>query len=296
MCENMKTIFQTDFKDIPLFRRGKVRDVYDLGDMLLFVATDRISAFDVIMNEPIAGKGEILTKISNFWFDNTKHIVNNHFITTNVNNYPAVCRKYENELKGRSMLVRKSKPIMLECVVRGYVAGSGWKEYKNSGTICGIKLQEGLNEYQKLPHPIFTPSTKAEEGHDENITFEEATKIVGKEIAEKVKNYSIELYNYAYNFMYDRYIIIADTKFEFGINDYGEIILIDEVLTPDSSRFWMLDDYNQGKKPMNFDKQILRDYLESIKWNKQPPPPIVPKEVIEKTFEKYQFALNAITK
>jgi len=302
----MNTIFETNFEDIKLFRRGKVRDVYDLDDKLLFVATDRISAFDVIMNETIPNKGKILTEISKFWFNNTKHIIKNHLISTTVTDYPTVCQKYENELKGRSMLVEKSKPIMLECVVRGYVAGSGWKEYQNNGTICGVEIPKNLKEYEKLPEPIFTPSTKAEVGHDENINFEEACKIIGKEIAEKVKKYSLDLYNFAYEFLYCKGIILADTKFEFGItktvgdisdnasNSIGEIILIDEALTPDSSRFWLLSDYESGKTPVNFDKQVLRDYLEKTNWNKQFPPPTLPDSIIEKTLEKYNFALEKI--
>jgi phosphoribosylaminoimidazole-succinocarboxamide synthase len=267
----MKTVYQTNFNDIPLFRRGKVRDVYDLGDKLLFVATDRVSAFDVIMNEPIGGKGAILTEISKFWFENTQHIVKNHLISTDINDYPEICKQYFDDLEFRSMLVRKSKPIMLECVVRGYIAGSGWKEYQQTGEICGIKLKEGLSEFQKLESPIFTPSTKAEIGHDENIDFSKAGQIIGSTIAEKVKEYSIELYNFAYNHLLKKGIILADTKFEFGIDSNNEIVLIDEVLTPDSSRFWLLSDYESGKIPINFDKQILRDYLEKINWNKQPP-------------------------
>ena len=290
----MKTIFETEFKDIPLFRRGKVRDVYDLDDKLLFVATDRISAFDVIMNEPIPSKGSILTKISNFWFQNTKHIINNHLISTNVEDYPIVCKKYFDDLQNRSMLVSKSKPIMLECVVRGYIAGSGWKEYKKNGTICGIKIPAGLVEFQKLPEPIFTPSTKAEIGHDENIDFENACKIVGKEIANKIKQYSLDLYNFAYNYLYKKGIILADTKFEFGINSNDEIILIDEALTPDSSRFWLLSDYESGKEPVNFDKQILRDYLEGTNWNKKVPAPKLPVSIIERTLDKYNYALELI--
>ncbi|MGI6369287.1 MAG: phosphoribosylaminoimidazolesuccinocarboxamide synthase [Ignavibacteria bacterium] len=290
----MATIFETNFEDIKLFRRGKVRDVYDLDDKLLFVASDRISAFDVIMNEAIPKKGEILTEISQFWFEKTKHILPNHFISSDIADYPEICKKYEAELTKRSMLVEKSKPILLECVVRGYVAGSGWKEYKKQGTICGVQLPAGLLEYQKLSEPIFTPSTKAEVGHDENINFAEACSIVGKEIAEKVRDYSLKLYNFAYEYLYKRGIILADTKFEFGLNNDDEIILIDEALTPDSSRFWLLDDYSVGKAQMNFDKQVLRDYLESTNWNKKAPAPELPVEIIQKTLEKYKFALKAI--
>lgn len=290
----MATVFETNFEDIKLFRRGKVRDVYDLDDKLLFVASDRISAFDVIMNEAIPKKGEILTEISQFWFEKTKHILPNHFISSNIEDYPDICKKYEAELTKRSMLVKKSKPILLECVVRGYIAGSGWKEYKKQGTICGVQLPAGLLEYQKLSEPIFTPSTKAEVGHDENISFIEACSIVGKEIAEKVRDYSLKLYNFAYEYLYKRGIILADTKFEFGLNNNDEIILIDEALTPDSSRFWLLDDYSVGRAQMNFDKQVLRDYLESTNWNKKAPAPKLPEEIIQKTLEKYKFALKAI--
>ena len=246
------------------------------------------------MNEPIPTKGEILTKISKFWFEKTRHIIKNHFISTDINDFPEICKKYEKELKGRAMLVKKSKPIMLECVVRGYVAGSGWKEYKKQGTICGIKLPSGLKEYGKLSEPIFTPSTKAEVGHDENIGFDAAVKIVGEEIANKLRKYSLELYNFAYNYLYQRGIILADTKFEFGLDENNEIILIDEALTPDSSRFWLLENYNAGKVEMNFDKQVLRDYLETTSWNKQAPAPTLPDEIINKTIDKYKFALKAI--
>ena len=291
----MNTVFETNFEDIKLFRRGKVRDVYEVDNKLIFVASDRISAFDVIMNEPIPGKGKILTEISKFWFDKTKHILPNHFISSNVHEFPEVCDKYIHELSGRSMLVEKSNPIMLECVVRGYIAGSGWKEYKKNKSICGVELPGGLLEYQKLPTPIFTPSTKAEVGHDENISFEQACEIVGSELAETLRTYSLELYNFAYDYLYSKGIILADTKFEFGINSNGEVILIDEALTPDSSRFWLLEDYKAGKPQMNFDKQVLRDYLESTNWNKQAPPPKLPEDIINKTLEKYEFIANAIS-
>lgn len=291
----MNAVFETNFEDIKLFRRGKVRDVYEVDNKLIFVASDRISAFDVIMNEPIPGKGKILTEISKFWFDKTKHILPNHFISSNVHEFPEVCDKYIHELSGRSMLVEKSNPIMLECVVRGYIAGSGWKEYKKNKSICGVELPDELLEYQKLPTPIFTPSTKAEVGHDENISFEQACKIVGSELAETLRTYSLELYNFAYDYLYSKGIILADTKFEFGINSNGEVILIDEALTPDSSRFWLLEDYKAGKPQMNFDKQVLRDYLESTNWNKQAPPPKLPEDIINKTLEKYEFIANAIS-
>ncbi len=290
----MDAVFETHFEDIKLFRRGKVRDVYEIDNKLIFVASDRISAFDVIMNEPVAGKGKILTKVSSFWFNKTNHILPNHFISDKIEDFPEVCHKYINELSGRAMLVKKSTPIMLECVVRGYIAGSGWKEYKKNNSICGVELPAGLLEYQKLPEPIFTPSTKAEFGHDENINFEQACEIVEKNICEKVREYSLSLYNFAYDYLYLRGIILADTKFEFGFNSNNEIILIDEALTPDSSRFWLLDDYEAGKSQVNFDKQVLRDYLESIQWNKQPPPPSLPKDIISKTLEKYNFIDKAL--
>lgn len=289
----MEALLECNFKDLKLFRRGKVRDVYECGDTLLFVATDRISAFDVIMNEGVPDKGKILTQISKFWFENTTHIVDNHFITTEVKNYlPDLISTIVND--GRAMLVKKTQPIMLECVVRGYIAGSGWKEYQRTGSICGNALPAGLKEYGKLPEPIFTPSTKAESGHDENIDFTTACGIVGNETAERLRELSFAIYNFGYDLLYKRGIILADTKFEFGINERGEIILIDEVMTPDSSRFWLLSDYEQGKTPVQFDKQVLRDYLESIGWDKQPPPPTLPQAIIDKTLEKYQFALSAI--
>lgn len=288
-------MIQTDFPSLKLFRRGKVRDVYDLGTTLLMVATDRISAFDVVMAQPIPRKGSILTHISLFWFAQTRHIVRNHLITANVDEYPPECRPYADELRGRSMLVEKTVPLAIECVVRGYVAGSGWKEYKASETICGIKLPSGLQESSRLETPIFTPATKAETGHDENISFEEASKIVGAETAKKVRELSVQLYEFAAKYAAERGIILADTKFEFGVASGGEIILIDEALTPDSSRFWLKDEWQAGRAQMNFDKQILRDYLETLDWNKQYPPPHLPNEILEKTAAKYQEALERLT-
>ena len=289
-------LFSTNFDDIPLFRRGKVRDVYDLNESLLFVASDRVSAFDVVMKQPIPHKGSILNNISRFWFENTKHIVPNHLITTDIAHYPPECHKYEKELTDRSMLVKKTKPIMLECIVRGYIAGSGWKEYQQSNAICGIPLPDGLKEFAKLPQPIFTPSTKAEEGHDENINYEKTCEIVGKDITEKISKYSIELYNFAHDHLFKKNIILADTKFEFGLDENNNILLIDEALTPDSSRFWLLNNETSCNKPYNFDKQYLRDWLESINWNKQPPPPDIPSEIIQKTMERYEFAAASIIK
>lgn len=291
----MEKILKTNFPKLNLKNRGKVRDIYDLGDVLLFVATDRISAFDVVMHEPIPFKGIILTQISKFWLLNTKHIVPNHFITDNVEEYPDECKEYSEVLRGRSMLVRKCKPLPIEAIVRGYIAGSGWKEYQKNGTICGIPLPKGLVEFQKLPEPIFTPSTKAEVGHDENVDFEYAKNILGTELAEQVREISLSLFNFASNFLESRNLILADTKFEFGIDDNGNLMLIDEVLTPDSSRFWLKEDYAPGKPQYNFDKQVLRDYLESLNWNKVPPPPHLPESVIEKIVEKYKEAYQRIT-
>lgn len=291
----MNALFQTDFPTLKLFRRGKVRDVYDLGQYLLIVASDRISAFDVIMNEPVAGKGAILTKLSTFWFSQTKDIVENHIISTNVDDYPAEVQQYRSQLEGRSMLTVKTNPLPIECVVRGYLAGSGWKEYQQSQTVCGITLPGGLVESSQLPEPIFTPATKAEEGHDENISFEQAVEIVGIETATKVRELSIALYSFARNYAATRGIILADTKFEFGIKDNGSIILIDEALTPDSSRYWLASEYQPGKPQMNFDKQVLRDWLETQTWNKQPPPPTLPDDIISKTLEKYSTCLTLLT-
>jgi phosphoribosylaminoimidazole-succinocarboxamide synthase len=292
----METLLNTNYLDIKLFRSGKVRDVYEIEDMLLIVATDRISAFDVIMSQPIPDKGSILSKISSFWFENTRFIIPNHFITNNIDEYPQILKKYSSELENRSMLVRRCNPLPLECIVRGYVAGSGWKEYKRSQTICGIPLPDSLLEHSKLPEPIFTPSTKAEEGHDENISFEDAIDIVGSEIANQLRDVSIALYKFASEYLESVGLILADTKFEFGKIPDGGIILIDEALTPDSSRFWLKADYAPGKPIVQFDKQPLRDYLESIEWNKQPPPPILPKVIIESTTERYKEAAKLILK
>lgn len=291
----MSVIYETDFKGIKLQRRGKVRDVYDLGDKLLIVATDRISAFDVIMRQPVPDKGKILSQISKFWFEKTAHIISNHLISTNLHEYPEILLLYKNSLKSRSMLVKKARPFPVECVVRGYLAGSGWKEYLQNHSVCGIALPEGLEQYGKLPDAIFTPATKAEHGHDENITFEQTAEIIGHDDAEFLKDISIKLYSFAHEYLWDRGIILADTKFEFGRTDSGEIILIDEALTPDSSRFWLKESWAPGKEQYNFDKQILRDYLESIAWDKTPPPPELPKEILYFTLEKYVQAYELIT-
>ncbi len=288
-------LFMSDFPTLTLFRRGKVRDVYDLGDALLMVASDRISAFDVVMDTPIAGKGEILTSVSLFWFSVTRSIVRNHLISSHVVDYPAECLPYSDQLVGRSMLVRKTTPLPIECVVRGYLAGSGWKEYSVSRTVCGIALPDGLMESSKLPEPIFTPATKAETGHDENISFEEAEKICGAGLAEQAREISLKLYQFASEYAAARNIILADTKFEFGTLPNGELILIDEALTPDSSRYWLAEEYQPGKTQMNFDKQVLRDYLETLDWNKQPPPPPLPDEIVVKVKQKYQEAYDRLT-
>lgn len=284
-------------EELNLFRKGKVREVYDLGDKMLFVVSDRISAFDVIMDQTVPGKGSILTAISEYWFSNTKQIIPNHFITSDVNDYPKdlIDSKHNDMLTGRSMLVGKAEPLAVEFVVRGYLAGSGWKEYKQNQTVCGIELPAGLQEFSKLPEPIFTPATKAETGHDENITFEQSAEIIGQDTAEYLKRISIELYNFAHNELESKGIILADTKFEFGKLNNGEYILIDEALTPDSSRFWLKSHYAPGIPQMNFDKQVLRDYLESIPWNKQYPPPVLPDDIIRKTLDKYIQAYEMIT-
>jgi phosphoribosylaminoimidazole-succinocarboxamide synthase len=288
---NITTIRETNFPGLKLMNRGKVRDIYDFDDRLLIVATDRVSAFDVVMDDPIPDKGRILTSISNFWFEHLKKFVDNHIISTDPNDFPDACRPYLQELAGRSVLVKKATPLEVECIVRGYIAGSGWKEYQEKGTVCEIQLPAGLVESQKLPVPIFTPSTKAQQGlHDENISFVEASEILGDKLAEKVREISIELYQAACQYAESKGIIIADTKFEFGIIE-SKIFLIDEVLTPDSSRFWPMDQYKPGEPQPSFDKQYLRDYLDGLRWNKQPPPPKLPPEVIAITRKKYLEAL-----
>ncbi|MEW6144730.1 MAG: phosphoribosylaminoimidazolesuccinocarboxamide synthase [Thermodesulfobacteriota bacterium] len=295
--ENM-IVMRTDFEGVGPPRRGKVRDIYDLGDKLLLVASDRISAFDVVLPEGIPGKGKVLNTISKYWFGQTEDIVQNHLISTDVDDYPEEFRKYREVLRGRSMLVRKTKPLPVECIVRGYVAGSGWKEYKKKNSICGIPLPPGLPESSKLETPIFTPSTKAEEGtHDENISFERAAELLGRELTERVRDVSIALYSRARDIAEKKGIIIADTKFEFGIDEKtGELILIDEALTPDSSRFWPRDEYKPGGPQKSFDKQFVRDYLESLDWDKRPPAPALPPEIVRKTSEKYKEALERLTK
>jgi len=291
----VRAVCETDFSDIRLLKRGKVRDVYDLGDKLLMIATDRISAFDVVMPDPIPDKGKILSKISLFWFDAIKSLVKNHVISNNVSEYPTECRKYSEELDGRSMLVKKAETLPIECVVRGYLSGSGWSSYLEHGEVCGIRLPKGLKESDQLPEPVFTPSTKEEVGtHDINIDFDETVKRIGRKLAERVKELSIEIYKRGTKLAAQKGIIIADTKFEFGIVD-NEIIIIDEVMTPDSSRFWPKDSYKPGGPQLSFDKQYLRDYLISIKWNRKPPAPSLPKDVIENTRNKYLEALKRLT-
>ena len=287
-------LLHTDFPSLPLHASGKVRDVYRLDGQLLFVATDRISAFDYVLASGIPHKGKVLTQLSLFWFDFLKNIVPNHVVTTNVDQYPAPVRQYRDQLVGRSMVVVNAEMFPVECVVRGYVSGSAWKEYKQSGAVCGIKLPVGLKESDKLPEPIFTPATKAASGHDENIPFSEMVKLVGHEDAEKLRDYTLRIYKAASEYAATKGIIIADTKFEFGRSAAG-IILADEVLTPDSSRFWPADKYQPGRAQDSFDKQYVRDYLESIQWNKQPPAPGLPPEVAQRTSEKYLEAYRLLT-
>jgi phosphoribosylaminoimidazole-succinocarboxamide synthase len=288
-----KALFQTDIKEVPLLKRGKVRDIYDLGDRLLIVATDRISAFDVVLPTPIPDKGKILTLMTLFWLDFLKDIVESHLITAYIEEYPEILKPYKEILHQRSMIVKKAKVIPVECIVRGYITGSAMKEYQKTGKVCGIKLPEGLKEADKLPEPIFTPSTKAEEGHDINITFDELINIVGKEVAETLRELSLKLYTKASNYAESKGIIIADTKFEFGFYE-GKIILIDEVLTPDSSRFWPKDEYEPGKPQKSFDKQFIRDWLSSLSWEENAPPTI-PPDIVEKTRAKYFEALYRLT-
>jgi len=290
-----EVILNTNFPNLILYAKGKVRDIYEVGDYLLLVSTDRISAFDVIMNQGIPYKGMVLTKISEFWFNFTKDIIPNHFITTDVNKYPVECKEYSDVLRNRSMLIKKAKVVPIECIVRGYITGSGWKDYKRTGEISGIKLTDGLQESEKFPEPLFTPSTKAEIGeHDENISAEQAMQIVDKNTFNAVKEATINIYKKASDYALTKGIIIADTKFEFGKID-DRIILVDEVLTPDSSRFWPLDKYEKGRGQESYDKQFVRDYLISIKFNMQPPPPPLPLDIISKTSEKYLDIYKKLT-
>jgi phosphoribosylaminoimidazole-succinocarboxamide synthase len=289
-------LYQTDLKGLKLVNRGKVRDLYDLGEYLLIVATDRISAFDVIMPNPIPGKGEILTKLSEFWFRKMADIIGNHLVTTDVDKFPSECRPHRDVLKGRSMLVKKAKPLPVECIVRGYISGSAWKDYTSGKLVSGIRLPAGLKESSRLPEPIFTPSTKAPEGvHDMPISRAEMARIIGKELTDRIIEVSLAIYKRADAVANSVGIIIADTKMEFGMMG-GELILIDEVLTPDSSRFWPRDDYAEGRGQRSYDKQFLRDYLLSLKGDQKPPAPELPADIIEKTRQKYEEALHRFTR
>lgn len=289
-----EAIFETEFPNLHFLKRGKVRDIYDLGEHLLIVATDRLSAFDVVMPQPIPGKGIVLTQISNYWFNMMKDVIPNHLIETRVERFPEACHQYADALRDRSVVVNKAHPLPIECVARGYLSGSGWNEYRETGSVCGVRLPAGLFESSKLPEPIFTPATKAETGHDENISYTEASALVGEETAERVRGTTLEIYKRAVAIAERKGIIVADTKMEFGYFN-GELILIDELLTPDSSRFWPTDRYMPGRAQESFDKQYVRDYLLSIRFNKRPPGPTLPAEVIRNTSELYQAARSRIT-
>lgn len=293
---NTSSLYSSSGIGLPLFRRGKVRDVYAPNNQhLLIIACDRISAFDHVLPDPVPGKGRILTQMSNFWFEKTTHIVPNHLLSVNPGKNCCPEVDWDNpKLDGRTVLVRKTQPLPIEAIVRGYITGSGWKEYCRTGSVCDIRLPEGLTESEKLPQPIFTPSTKAESGHDENISFAEASALVGENIAMLLQEISLKLYTFAAEYALTRGIIIADTKFEFGLTDDGQLLLIDEALTPDSSRFWPAEDYVAGQPQASFDKQYVRDYLEAIAWDKEPPVPGLPEEVISKTYEKYLEGLRRL--
>ena len=291
----MVSIPKTQFDDLSLVRQGKVRDIFDTGEFLLMVTTDRLSAFDVVLPDIIPDKGKVLNQISVFWFKQMESIVKNHIITTNVNEYPEGFKQHSDALNKRSMLVKKAEPLPVECIVRGYITGSGWSSYQKEGHVCGIKLPEGLKESDKLAHPLFTPSSKAEIGdHDINISFDEAVKLVGSDTASKLKDLSLEIYNKGAEYALTKGIIIADTKFEFGLLD-GEIILIDEILTPDSSRFWPLNEYEPGRSQNSFDKQYVRDWLIESGWDKNPPGPKLPQEVIDTVSETYKEIYTRLT-
>lgn len=290
-----EAVYETRCEGLKLLKRGKVRDMYDLGDSLLMVATDRLSAFDVVMPDPIPDKGKILTRISLFWFEVMQDLVDNHVITGDAADFPASCRPYARQLAGRSIQVQKTRPLPIECVVRGYLSGSGWESYQRSGQVCGIQLPEGLTESDRLPEPIFTPSTKEDQGsHDVNIDFDRAADLVGASVARRVRDLSLALYRHGAELAASKGIIIADTKFEFGLQD-EKIILIDEILTPDSSRFWPRAAYEPGRPQQSFDKQYFRDYLTAIGFNKQPPGPQLPEHVIEQTRSRYLDALRLLT-
>jgi phosphoribosylaminoimidazole-succinocarboxamide synthase len=287
-------LLQTDLGDLPLRARGKVRDVYTVDDRMLIVATDRISAFDYVLATGIPDKGRVLTQLSIFWFDFLKSVTPTHFLTANVDEYPKELQAYRSQLEGRSMLVHRAEMIEIECVARGYLSGSGWKEYRERGTVCGIALPAGLRESDALPEPIFTPAAKAHSGHDENITFAHMVSLIGEELAGRLRDLTIEIYSSGARYALTKGIILADTKFEFGFVN-GELVLADEVLTPDSSRFWLAESYAPGGAQLSFDKQFVRDYLESIHWNKQPPAPGLPDDVAEKTAEKYRDAYRILS-
>ncbi len=290
----MKIVLKTDFPDIRLLKRGKVRDIYEHDELLLLVATDRISAFDVVLPSGIPEKGRVLTQLSIYWFKQMEDIIPNHLVAIDIKDFPKSMHKYAEVLEGRSMLVRKTKPVNIECVVRGYITGSGWKEYKETQSVCGIKLPAGLTESSKLTEPIFTPATKEEHGHDINISFTEAEKRIGKALSEKLRDISLKIYKKAQEIAEKRGIIIADTKFEFGHYN-GKLIIIDELLTPDSSRFWSMKDYKPGTKQDSFDKQIVRDYLLTLDWDKTFPGPTLPDDIIEKTAKRYKEIYEIIT-
>jgi len=285
----MEVITDTDFLGMPLFRRGKVRDIYEVGDLLLIISTDRISAFDVIMDQGIPGKGRVLNELAAFWLDKTRDIIDNHLVTTDMGELPADLQPFKDDLQGRSMLVRKAEPLPVECVVRGYLAGSGWKDYQRNCSICGIPLPSGLRQADRLPEPLFTPSTKAEVGeHDENVTFKSIADVIGEELARRIERVSLELFERGTEIADTRNVILADTKYEFGMFE-GRMILIDEVFTPDSSRFWPKDSWEPGHDQENLDKQVLRDWLETLDWDKKPPPPKIPGDIIDQVAERYAY-------
>lgn len=290
----MEVLMETNLKDLRLLRRGKVRDIYELDGYLLIIATDRVSAFDVVLPTGIPEKGKVLTELSIYWFNQMKDIIENHVVAVEVRDYPEILHRYRDILDGRSMLVKKAKPLSVECIVRGYLSGSGWKEYKEKGTVCGIRIPEGLVESSRLDDPIFTPSTKVDVGHDINITFDEVEGMVGSHLAERLRDISIRVYRRAREVAEGKGVIIADTKMEFGLY-HDRLILIDELLTPDSSRFWLMKDYQPGKGQDSFDKQIIRDYLVGLGWDKRPPAPPLPGEIVEKTAARYREILEVLT-
>lgn len=291
---NYDVLLETDFGGIEPVARGKVRDIYDAGENLIMVTTDRISAYDCILPNGIPGKGKILNTVSEYWFRSTESVIKNHLVTTDVDEFPQEFREFREQIEGRSMLVEKARPVPVECIVRGYLSGSGWKEYKESGSVCGVELPEGLTESGKLDEPIFTPSTKAEDGeHDINISYNEVADLIGEPLAAKLRDISISIYKNARDTALRKGIIIADTKFEFGIDlNTDELILIDELLTPDSSRFWLESEYEPGRPQNSFDKQFVRDYLNSVNWDRKPPAPVLPDEVVEQTRQRYMSILD----